>query len=65
MIASSLMQLMQLMQKGVSFVWIEDCEASFQDLKDRLVTTSVLTMLDGIKNYVIYNDASKKGLSCV
>lgn len=37
----------------------------FQDLKDRLVTTPVLSMPDGTRNYVIYSDASKKGLGCV
>ncbi|TYK16252.1 ty3-gypsy retrotransposon protein [Cucumis melo var. makuwa] len=38
---------------------------SFQGLAEKLVTTSVLTVPDGSGSFVIYNDASKKGLGCV
>ena len=47
------------------FVWTEDFETSFQDLKDKMVPIPVLTMPDDTGNYIIYNDASKKGLECV
>ena len=57
--------LMQLTWKGVPFVWIEDLETNFQDLKDKLVIAPVLIMLDSTRSYVIYRDASKKGLGCV
>ena len=57
--------LTQLTRKTVPFVWSEECETSFQELKDKLVTAPMLTMPDGTRNYVIYSDASKKGLGCV
>ncbi|KAA0025167.1 pol protein [Cucumis melo var. makuwa] len=41
------------------------CESSFQELKQRLVFAPVLTMPDGSGSFVIYSDASKKGLGCV
>ncbi|XP_038884835.1 uncharacterized protein LOC120075481 [Benincasa hispida] len=43
----------------------EACEDSFQDLEQRLVITSILTMPDGTGGFVIYSDASKRGLGCV
>ncbi|KAA0032467.1 pol protein [Cucumis melo var. makuwa] len=52
-------------QKGAPFVWSKACEDSFQNLKQRLVTTPVLTVPDGSGIFVIYSDASKKGLGCV
>ncbi|XP_038896451.1 uncharacterized mitochondrial protein AtMg00860-like [Benincasa hispida] len=57
--------LTQLTWKGAAFVWNEACENSFQDLKQRWVSTSVLTVLDGSGGFVIYSDASKKGLGCI
>ena len=57
--------LSQLTRKATPSVWTEECEASFRDLKERLATTPVLTMPDGTGNYVIFSDASKKGLGCV
>ncbi|XP_038887103.1 uncharacterized protein LOC120077285 [Benincasa hispida] len=59
------MSLTQLIRKGASFVWSKACEDSFQDLKQRLVSAPVLTIPDGSGNFVIYSDASKKGLGCV
>ncbi|KAL4017102.1 hypothetical protein IC575_024776 [Cucumis melo] len=57
--------LTQLTRKGTHFVWIPDCESSFQELKQKLVTAPVLTVPDGSGSFVIYSDASKKGLGCV
>lgn len=37
----------------------------FQELKNRLVFTHVLTVPSSSSGYVIYVDASKKGLGCV
>ncbi|KAA0033145.1 DNA/RNA polymerases superfamily protein [Cucumis melo var. makuwa] len=41
------------------------CESSFQELKQKLVSTPVLTVPDGSGSFLIYSDASKKGLGCV
>ncbi|KAL0536641.1 hypothetical protein IC582_025599 [Cucumis melo] len=57
--------LTQLTRKGVPFVWSKACEDSFQNLKQKLVTALVLTVPDGSGSFVIYSDASKKGLGCV
>ena len=59
------MPLTQLTRKSNKFIWTDECEASFQELKTRLVTYPVLTLPSGMGGYVIYNNASKKGLLCV
>jgi hypothetical protein len=41
------------------------CEASFQELKKRLMTASVLVMLDMEKPFSSYYDTSGQGLGCV
>ncbi|KAA0033012.1 pol protein [Cucumis melo var. makuwa] len=57
--------LTQLTRKRAPFVWSKACEDSFQNLKQKLVTAPVLTVPDGSGSFMIYNDASKKGLGCV
>ena len=57
--------LTQLMRKGVSFIWNDACEASFQNQRERLVTVQVLIVPESSEGYVIYSDASMKGLGCV
>ncbi|VVA35510.1 PREDICTED: retrotransposon, partial [Prunus dulcis] len=57
--------LTQLTRKGVKFVWIEECEQSFQKLKRRLITASVLALPYNTRNFVIYSDASLQVLGCV
>jgi hypothetical protein len=57
--------LTALTRKNVPFIWSDKCEASFQELKRRLVTAPVLTLPMESVGYVVYTDASKKGLGCV
>ncbi|KAL0546384.1 hypothetical protein IC582_016292 [Cucumis melo] len=57
--------LTQLTRKGTPFVWSPAYESSFQELKQKLVTAPVLTVPNGSGSFVIYSDASKKGLGCV
>ncbi|WMV37790.1 hypothetical protein MTR67_031175 [Solanum verrucosum] len=47
------------------YVWSEACEKSFQELKDRLTSTLVLTLPGGSDGFVVYFDASRVGLGCV
>ncbi|KAI9186250.1 hypothetical protein LWI28_015260 [Acer negundo] len=54
-----------LTRKGVKFDWSEDCEKTFQEIKNRLVSTPVLTLPSSCGDYIIYSYASKKGLGCV
>nr|GEW05010.1 putative reverse transcriptase domain-containing protein [Tanacetum cinerariifolium] len=53
------------MRKGEKFVWNEEREKSFEELKQCLVSAPVLTLPSGSGGFQIYSDASKKGLSCV
>ena len=50
--------LTQLTRKNTKFVWTEECEKSFQELKQRLVTAPVLTIPSNLGGFVIYSDAS-------
>ena len=43
------------------FVWCEQCELSFQVLKDTLVSAPILKYPDTSKPYIIFTDASKYG----
>ncbi|WMV33039.1 hypothetical protein MTR67_026424 [Solanum verrucosum] len=61
-IASS---LTTLTQKKTKFMWLEVCEKSFQELKDRLTSAQVLTLPEGTDGFVVYCDASPVGLGCV
>uniref|UniRef100_A0A2N9I8T4 Reverse transcriptase n=1 Tax=Fagus sylvatica TaxID=28930 RepID=A0A2N9I8T4_FAGSY len=51
--------------ENAKFEWKEECEKSFQELKQRLVTAPVLTIPSSSGGFVIYSDASRKGLGCV
>ena len=57
--------LTQLTRKDTKFGWSEECEKSFQELKRRLISAPVLTIPSGSEGFVIYSDASGKGLGCV
>ncbi|GKG09957.1 putative reverse transcriptase domain-containing protein, partial [Tanacetum coccineum] len=57
--------LTKLMRKGEKFVWNEEREKSFKELKQRLVSSPILTLPSGSGGFQIYSDASKKGLRCV
>ena len=57
--------LSQLTRKNAKFVWTEKCKKGFQELKQRLVITPVLTIPNNLGGFVIYSDASRKRLSCV
>jgi hypothetical protein len=55
----------KLLEKDKKFKWTPTCEASFQELKKRLTTASVLVMSDMEKPFIIYCDALGQGLECV
>ena len=59
------MPLTRLTRKGMKFTWFEDYETSFQELKLRLVSASVLVLPFGEDGYVLCTDASIQGLSAV
>ncbi|XP_075096267.1 uncharacterized protein LOC142174380 [Nicotiana tabacum] len=57
--------LTRLTQKKVKFQWSDACEKSFEELKKRLTSAPVLTLLEGNEGFVVYCDASGVGLGCV
>jgi hypothetical protein len=57
--------MMELLKKGVKFMWDEDCEKAFHTLREHLTTAPVLAQPDNTKPLVVYYDASGTGLGCV
>ncbi|WMV58542.1 hypothetical protein MTR67_051927 [Solanum verrucosum] len=57
--------LTTLTQKKAKFVWSKVCEKSFQEFKDRLTSTLLLTLPVGTDGFVVYCDDSRVGLGCV
>ncbi|KAK1698284.1 hypothetical protein QYE76_014981 [Lolium multiflorum] len=55
----------KLLKKNTQFVWTDECETSFQTLKEKLTTAPVLAVPEPGKDYTVYCDASKNGLGCV
>jgi hypothetical protein len=57
--------LTALTKKNAHFQWNDKCEASYQELKKRLVTVPVLVLPRESEKFVVFSDASLKGLGCV
>ncbi|GJT69319.1 putative reverse transcriptase domain-containing protein [Tanacetum coccineum] len=55
----------KLTQKSMKFDWEEKAEAVFQLLKQKLCSESILALPEGSENFVVYSDASHKGLGPV
>ncbi|GJS67572.1 putative reverse transcriptase domain-containing protein [Tanacetum coccineum] len=55
----------KLTQKSIKFDWGEMTEAAFQLLKQKLCSAPILALPEGSKNFVVYRDASHKGLGAV
>ncbi|XP_073022245.1 uncharacterized protein [Primulina eburnea] len=53
--------LTRLTQKNSKFIWDDNCEKSFQTLKEKLASTPVLVLPTEDKDFTIYSDASKEG----
>ncbi|GJQ96401.1 putative reverse transcriptase domain-containing protein [Tanacetum coccineum] len=55
----------KLTQKGVKFDWGDKEEAAFQLLKHKLCSAPILALPEGSEDFVVYCDASHKGLGAV
>ncbi|GKD46013.1 putative reverse transcriptase domain-containing protein [Tanacetum coccineum] len=55
----------KLTQKNVRFDWSKKAEAAFQLLKQKLCSAPILALPEGSENFVVYYDASHKGLGVV
>ncbi|GJY72894.1 reverse transcriptase domain-containing protein [Tanacetum coccineum] len=57
--------LTSLTQKNKKYEWGAEQEEPFQTLKDNLCNASILSLPDGIEDFVVYCNASNQGLGCV
>nr|GEW04548.1 putative reverse transcriptase domain-containing protein [Tanacetum cinerariifolium] len=57
--------MMKLTQKSMKFDWGEKAEAAFQFLKQKLCNSPILALPEGSENFMVYCDASHKGLGAV
>jgi len=46
-------------------MWTEECTTTFEQIKEKLITTPILKTPSGTGGMVIYSDASEKSLGCV
>ncbi|GKF56923.1 putative reverse transcriptase domain-containing protein [Tanacetum coccineum] len=54
----------KLTQKKVKFEWGDKQEAAFQLLKQKLCSAPILALSEVSKDFIVYCDASIKGLGC-
>ncbi|GJS04068.1 reverse transcriptase domain-containing protein [Tanacetum coccineum] len=54
-----------LTQKNQKYEWGEKEEEAFQTLKNNLCDAPILSLPDGVEDFVVYCDASNQGLGCV
>jgi hypothetical protein len=57
--------MIELLKKGVKFVWSQKCKDAFHTLRQHLTTTPILAQPDNAKSFDVYCDASDTGLGCV
>ncbi|GJZ10648.1 putative reverse transcriptase domain-containing protein [Tanacetum coccineum] len=55
----------KLTQKGVKFDWGDKAEAAFQLIKQKLCSAPILALPKGSEDFIVYCDASIKGLGTV
>ena len=64
--ASRLLEpLHNLLRKGVPFIWTDDCERAFEEIKNYLCSSPILRIYDPAKPVFIYTDASGDGLGAI
>ncbi|GKB20851.1 putative reverse transcriptase domain-containing protein [Tanacetum coccineum] len=57
--------MMKLTHKGIKFDWGENEENAFQLIKQKLCSAPILALPEGSEDFVVYCDASHKGLGVV
>ncbi|GJR05993.1 putative nucleotidyltransferase, ribonuclease H [Tanacetum coccineum] len=57
--------LTSLTQKNQKYMWGVEQEEAFQNLKNILCDAPILSLPDGVEDFVVYCDASSQGLGCV
>ncbi|GJV99542.1 putative reverse transcriptase domain-containing protein [Tanacetum coccineum] len=56
---------MMLSEKNQKYEWGKKEEEAFQTLKNKLCDAPILSLSDGIEDFVVYYDASSQGIGCV
>ncbi|GJS37636.1 putative reverse transcriptase domain-containing protein [Tanacetum coccineum] len=59
------MPMTKLTQKKVKFYWGDKAEAAFQLIKQKLCGAPILALPKGSEDFIVYYDASIKGLGAV
>jgi hypothetical protein len=57
--------MIEMLKKGLKFVWSDECDKAFHTLREYLTSTPVLTQLDMTKPFEVFCDASGTSLGCV
>ncbi|GJX47983.1 putative reverse transcriptase domain-containing protein [Tanacetum coccineum] len=55
----------KLTKKNMRFDWSEKAETAFRLLKQKLCSAPILALPEGSENFVVYCDASRKGLGTI
>ncbi|KAJ8761463.1 hypothetical protein K2173_001596 [Erythroxylum novogranatense] len=55
----------KLLRKNQKFIWSDECQKSFEELKHKLTSAPILILPSVDESYTVYSDASRKGLGCV
>lgn len=56
--------LTKLAHTKVKLQWLDECEKSFQTVKDHLMSATILALLEGLDGFFIYFHASRVRLVC-
>ncbi|KAJ8764949.1 hypothetical protein K2173_010414 [Erythroxylum novogranatense] len=51
----------KMLRKNQKYIWSDECQKSFEELKHRLTSAPVLILPSGDEGYTVYSDASRKG----
>ncbi|GJX57486.1 reverse transcriptase domain-containing protein [Tanacetum coccineum] len=62
---SEVRSFLGLAEKPQKYEWGEEQEAAFQTLKNNLCDAPILSLPDGVEDFVVYCNASNQGLGCM
>jgi hypothetical protein len=57
--------LHELLKKDKDFKWTKECQKAFETLKTRLISAPILVRSDLSKEFLLFTDASSKGLGII
>ncbi|GKC52137.1 putative reverse transcriptase domain-containing protein, partial [Tanacetum coccineum] len=61
----SKIDLRKIEVKNKKYEWGEEQEVAFQILKDNLCNAPILSLPDGVEDFIVYCDESNQGLGCI